>query len=578
MLACPECRKLHPSDALVCSVHRCALVPAESLPAEEDVALEPGTMLGEYRIDRRLGAGTFGAVYAGEQPVIGKKVAVKLLHEKFASNASVVSRFVSEARAVNRIRHKNIIDIFSFGVRSDGQPYFVMELLDGVTLRELLDRQKRLDVKEALPILRGIADALDAAHEAGVTHRDLKPDNVFLAIEKGGRYFPKVLDFGIAKLAADDVGHKTATGAAIGTPSYMSPEQCRGKAVDHRADVYALGVVIHEMLTGHRLFQSDSATDLLVMHIHDTPSPMSEVCPEVPKDLDAPVLAMLAKRPSQRPSSASEAIAAIAAIAEAAAVRDGDRAAEAAGEACVMERADATRADAAPATDADGSSRGPGDTSVPVVIPVGDDASSLPVPATTADGRFAISSKGSTIKVWDMRTGQAVHTFQGQAIPAPGEPTPAGPVLVASDGASTLRSPASSGAKRRGRSRSWALIAGAAAIVAGFAVLQRGRSASPVSATSAPSGHVTVHLAVTPADADVVLDGRRIGTASEPLVLPRSDAPRSLRVEKPGFEPYTLWILPDRDFTAAPVDLRPASAQPAGSAAPAPTARPGPSP
>src|SRR5262245_36237304 len=129
MLACPDCRKLYASDASECPDHRRALVPFEQLP-EEDAGLAPGAMVGEYRIERRLGSGTFGAVYAGEQPLIGKKVAIKVLHKKFAAETSVVSRFVSEARAVNRIRHRNIIDIFSFGLLEDQQPYFVMELLD----------------------------------------------------------------------------------------------------------------------------------------------------------------------------------------------------------------------------------------------------------------------------------------------------------------------------------------------------------------------------------------------------------------------------------------------------------------
>ena len=130
MLGCPQCRKLYPSDAFDCSDDGRALVPLELLPAVEEARIEPGTMVGEYRIDRRLGAGTFGAVYAGEQPLIGKRVAVKVLHRRFAADATVVSRFVSEARAVNRIRHENIIDIFSFGVIEDRRPYFVMELLD----------------------------------------------------------------------------------------------------------------------------------------------------------------------------------------------------------------------------------------------------------------------------------------------------------------------------------------------------------------------------------------------------------------------------------------------------------------
>ncbi|MEZ4295105.1 MAG: protein kinase [Polyangiaceae bacterium] len=311
MLACPRCRTSYPDDLSECPDDGSTLLPADMLPAA-DVPLEPGSMIGEYRIEKKLGAGTFGDVYAGEQPLIGKRVAIKLLHRKFSSDAEIVSRFVAEARAVNRIRHRNIIDIFSFGMVDDERHYFVMELLDGLTLRDLLDREPRLPLEKALPILRGIASGLDAAHEAGVTHRDLKPDNVFLAVERDKSYFPKLLDFGVAKLLGEDLAHKTATGMAIGTPRYMSPEQCRGKKIDHRADIYSLGVLVHEMLTGRPLFEAETAMDLLLAHTSDTPRRMSQLCPDLPPELDEPVLAMLAKRPKDRPDSAGAAISALA--------------------------------------------------------------------------------------------------------------------------------------------------------------------------------------------------------------------------------------------------------------------------
>ncbi len=306
MVVCPACRKAFPSDASECPDDGEYLVPAELLAGEK-----------ESGIDRKLGAGSFGAVYAATQPIIGRQVAIKVLHRRFAAEAGVVSRFIAEARVVNRIRHRSIIDVFSFGVLGDNQPYFVMDLLDGMTLGELIRREKRIGVPEALSILSGIAAALDAAHEAGVAHRDLKPDNIFLADEKGGGTFPKLLDFGVAKLVGDDLAQKTATGMAIGTPSYMAPEQCRGKSVDHRADVYALGVVTHEMLTGRRPFQADSGMDVLLMHVSDPPPAMSEVCPDLPKELDAPVLAMLAKKPDRRPKSAGAAVAELARCARA---------------------------------------------------------------------------------------------------------------------------------------------------------------------------------------------------------------------------------------------------------------------
>src|SRR5689334_16830696 len=155
MLACPECRATYPEGTSECAADGAALLP-EKVVAGVDALLEPGAMVGEYRVDRKLGSGTFGDVYAGEQPLIGKRVAIKVLRQKFSADPQVVSRFIAEARAVNRIRHRNIIDIFSFGLLDEKRHYFVMELLDGLTLGELLDRERRIPLKRAIPILRGI--------------------------------------------------------------------------------------------------------------------------------------------------------------------------------------------------------------------------------------------------------------------------------------------------------------------------------------------------------------------------------------------------------------------------------------
>ena len=315
MAICPECRAGYSDDVQSCPEHGCELVPDDLfLPA--DIPLAAGTMVGEYRIERKLGAGTFGDVYAGEQPLIGKRVAIKVLNQRFASDPVMVSRFVAEARAVNKIRQRNIIDIFSFGVLPGlDRHYFVMELLDGLTLGELMHRTGRLPLSVVLPIVRDIAEALDAVHEAGITHRDLKPDNVFLGTERDGSYFPKLLDFGIAKLIGDEAAHRTGPGMVMGTPRYMSPEQARGKPADHRADIYALGVMIHEMLTSVPLFVGESSIDVLLMHATDAPPRLSSVCPDLPRELDAPVLAMLEKEPKHRPNSAGEAVAALVAVA-----------------------------------------------------------------------------------------------------------------------------------------------------------------------------------------------------------------------------------------------------------------------
>jgi serine/threonine-protein kinase len=283
------------------------------VPSEPDPPLPRGTLVGDYRLLAHLGSGAFGDVYAAEHAVLGRRVAIKLLRRKLSANAEAVARFVAEARAVGKIRHHNLVDVFAFGTFEGERQFYAMELLEGITLGALLDRETRLDPARALPILEGIAAALDATHAAGVVHRDLKPDNVFLAREADGSYTPKLLDFGIAKLLGEDIGVKTATGIAMGTPRYMSPEQCRGKKVDHRADIYALGVVAHEVLTGAPPFRGDALVDLMLKHTVEAPPRVSEARPELPSALDGPVLAMLAKRPQDRPVTAGQAIAALSA-------------------------------------------------------------------------------------------------------------------------------------------------------------------------------------------------------------------------------------------------------------------------
>ncbi|APR88187.1 serine/threonine protein kinase [Minicystis rosea] len=279
---------------------------------EPDPPLDPGTIVGEHRIVRRVGSGTFGDVYAAEHTVLGKRVAIKLLRRKLSANDEAVARFIAEARAVSRMRHRNLVDVFGFGSFEGERRYYVMDLFEGETLGALLDRETCLDPARVVPILEGIAAALDASHAAGVVHRDLKPENVFLAREPDGSVVPKVLDFGIAKLLGDDMGPRTATGILLGTPRYMSPEQCRGRPVDHRADIYALGVLAHEMLTGAPPFANEALVDLLLQHTIETPPRVSAARPGLSPALDAPVLAMLAKRPADRPASAGQAIAALA--------------------------------------------------------------------------------------------------------------------------------------------------------------------------------------------------------------------------------------------------------------------------
>ena len=264
--------------------------------------------MGEYVVDGLLGEGAFGTVFRASHPLIGKLVAIKVLARKFSVDPEMVSRFVAEAKAVNQIRHRNIIDIFSFGTLPDGRSYYVMEYLDGETLDARVARAGKLPLAEALPILKGIARALDAAHAKGIAHRDLKAENVFLATDG----FPKLLDFGIAKLLSPDdnvLAHKTRTGTPVGTPYYMSPEQCRGRDVDHRTDLYAFGVLAYLLLTGKFPHDAEDAMSILMRQITEHPEPPTAIAPELPRGIDDAIGWLIAKDPADRPPTLRDAIA-----------------------------------------------------------------------------------------------------------------------------------------------------------------------------------------------------------------------------------------------------------------------------
>ena len=254
-----------------------------------------------------------GAVYLAEHPAIGRRVAVKVLHKNYIRDENLLTRFLNEARAANAIRHPNIIEILDSGRREDGTPYLVMELLEGESLGARIRRVGALPLADAVAFTLQTASALGAAHKKGIVHRDLKPDNLFIVMvntDESGRITDqpigermKVLDFGIAKLQMPQPGEsvKTRTGTLMGTPIYMSPEQCRGtKTVDHRSDVYSLGVIFYEMLVGQPPFVSEGFGELVNMHLNVPPPSPRASRPEVSPQLDAVVLKMLAKNPEDR--------------------------------------------------------------------------------------------------------------------------------------------------------------------------------------------------------------------------------------------------------------------------------------
>lgn len=292
---------------------------SDRLPTPDVTPDRAGRMAGEYRLGRKLGEGGFGAVYEAVHPLLKRRAAVKVLHKVADQGSDAVQRFIAEAQAVNQIRSPHIVDIFSFGQLSDGRHFYVMDLLEGEPLDRFIARAGRVEVGTALQLLRPIAEALDAAHAAGIVHRDLKPQNIFLVWNAQGLAVPKLLDFGMAKLLGD-VGVNTASGTPMGTPLYMSPEQARGHKVDQRSDIYALGVLTHELLTGQLPILGDTTIAVLMAHIHEEPTRASKACPELPPELDAPILQLLAKQPEQRPATAGAALQAMIAAAESAGI------------------------------------------------------------------------------------------------------------------------------------------------------------------------------------------------------------------------------------------------------------------
>jgi hypothetical protein len=278
--------------------------------AAEALELPAGHKVGDYEIVETIGRGGFGTVFKAVHPMIDKVVAIKVLHPAYSAQPQMVSRFMAEARSVNRIQHRNIIDIFGFGTMDDELHYYVMEYLHGESLESFIKRHGRLSIEVTLGLLRPIARALHAAHDKGVAHRDLKADNVFLAQDHDGNVEPKLLDFGIAKLLHDDHagGHRTRDGMPLGTPGYMSPEQCLGQSVDHRTDIYAFGILAYRMLTGSLPFTGDSYMRIMLAHIHAPPPPLRELVPDLPEVVEQCVLGMLAKEPAERPQTMRAAL------------------------------------------------------------------------------------------------------------------------------------------------------------------------------------------------------------------------------------------------------------------------------
>jgi eukaryotic-like serine/threonine-protein kinase len=284
-------------------------------PASGAVAVEPGrfdplvgTVLAErYAIVRRIGEGGMGAVYEARHAIIGKRVAVKVLLEKFLENQELIARLLQEARLASSIGHENIVDVTDYGTTSDGRAFVVMEFLDGESLAQLVIRDAPLPVERSLSILRQVCSALSAAHAKGIVHRDVKPENIYL-VRRGELDFVKVVDFGVSKAVQSreegaDLQRLTRTGTVLGTPLYMSPEQARGgDDVDHRADIWSAGLMLYECLTGEVPFRANNYLGVISQVLTQETVPPSQLRPElgIPAAVDRVVMRALEKDRDKR--------------------------------------------------------------------------------------------------------------------------------------------------------------------------------------------------------------------------------------------------------------------------------------
>src|SRR6266545_1918225 len=312
MLHCPTCGRHYSAAFEIC--------PDDQSPLQADATaggpspvdpLVGHTLDDKYHLEARLGIGGMGTVYRARHLLIDRPVAVKVLNQRFVEDEAARTRFRREARAAGRLQHTNAVTVTDFGESNDGYVYLVMELLEGRTLRDVLAKEAPLDAARSVSLMLQVSAAVAAAHEAGIIHRDLKPANIFIVQRAEVPALVKVLDFGIAKLAAESLDEDepmtlTQVGTMIGTPRYMAPEQCDGAELTPAADVYSLGVILYEMLTGTVPFSGSTPLAIALKHTSEMPRSPRDFVSSIPPALEEIVLHTLEKQPRDRPANAEE--------------------------------------------------------------------------------------------------------------------------------------------------------------------------------------------------------------------------------------------------------------------------------
>ncbi len=288
--------------------------------AQPDPFIGRDILNGQFQILQKIGSGGMGAVYKASQPEMNRMVGVKILHPKLANRKDLVSRFGREARAMSHLTHPNTVKVFLYGELDDGSLYIIMEFLDGKNLNQTVRADGPFPVERALPVIIQVCHALEEAHRAGIIHRDLKPENIFLCQSAGLKDFPKVLDFGLAKVTEREMRPGsiilTQEGMVFGTPEFMSPEQAQGKTLTPASDQYSLAVILYEVLTGKLPFEAKSAMDYLSLHVSGKPTPLSQRVANktFPPLLDQIIDRCLSKKVEDRFTSLGELATALQAV------------------------------------------------------------------------------------------------------------------------------------------------------------------------------------------------------------------------------------------------------------------------